>query len=311
MLHFYFNSYCVFNINLTLNLDGGNVMKHIMLLSPTALKNKIYKLNDIPQIKFKEMLNDEESLINRIHCILKNYPDKKLYLDSFQLELVAYYKSYHFYRDNYGIYFNIGNFCRYLLQIYKHFSKKLNIDFITLKNICFEKIFQHEIFHYLVELYLTNNEVISGRKNLYVKYYYDIYKKYFLTDRCLEEALANYFVKKYFIRLGKNRYINILNEIFMLQAPGYSLAALIDDKNEDRVYDALQNQLFYNKNYCLLDPNFSLKRFINQNINSNYDISIIQFIIENQVYVPVYIVNDNMSRRDFYDLFNFILTLIY
>ncbi len=56
----------------------------------------------------------------------------------------------------------------------------------------FFALFQHELFHHKVESLAIRLEIVRGA-NCYLPYERNVYRPTFLTDRCLEEGLANAF----------------------------------------------------------------------------------------------------------------------
>lgn len=251
---------------------------------------KVFDVNDL--ISATKTKNTE----NNIQKILDKYGSKP-FLEAIDLEALAYYQSYHDYGDKYGICFNLLRFAQYVLSTKKtllSFGKKYEYD--EVRKIVLNKVLQHERFHYLVELFITFEEISSGAS---------VYKDYFIeydrtrkTDNCYEEAMANYFAKMHFKYNGYGKYENDLNIMFNMQTYGYRLAAKINESCEKKWFTDLENQIFYNNSNC--------RSVLYKEVKEYYlkrRLGLSEFEIDGMLNIPLYIVdNKNMSSQDFEEL---------
>lgn len=297
----------------------------IQFLKGNKYGNEI-SIRKISQLKYREVYKEENIIVGEIDEVLRKYEDIKLNPERIDLETIAYYSSYHNNGDSYGIYFNLGRFAKYLLENYKFIMKNYNINFKTSRYICFKKVLQHERFHYLTELFITQYEIVCKDYSLYEKYN-EYYKNTFKTDKCYAEALANYFAKLYFINNGLGKYQSILNDMFRRQAPGYRLAAYIDNTNENYYFYEFEKQIFGNlfwDKYSsdLIGLNYYFDLVYNDNNVDYYrfgyiengfcqtikyiskfdDLLLGRLEIDGYLNIPLYIRNDGLNMDDFYYL---------
>ncbi len=268
----------------------------------------VVKINSLAQLKSynnKEYKQD----IGKLKDILGRYVTKQLY-ENIELEKVAYYKSYHDYNFEYGIYFNFKVFTNYIISTESLLNKRANsnLDYKTVRDICFEEVLQHERFHYLTELFITFEELASDNSLIY-KNYMNIYRNTFGTDDCLAETLANYFSKMWFIYKGKKKYVGELNTMFSSQAPGYRVAKDIDETNEIDKFNTFERQL------KLGSPinNYFNASVMFKEISEFYlkgRLPLAQLEINSKINIPIYIVNDGMKTDDFISLIKIVFPKI-
>lgn len=136
-------------------------------------------------------------------------------------------------------------------------------------------VFRHEVFHYQVEKFTTDQE-ISQRRNLYLPYKKTVYCYYYLTEYCLEEALAESAVhKSKFVKdnLGiDSSDINIILETHSNSLPaGYKDYRCGRFNGEENAHQILSSQIIKTTPYS--DVNFTspmtvkTEEFINNGLN--------------------------------------------
>ena len=210
--------------------------------------------------------------INKI--IEKSYEDKrKPKWDSLERKyLLGFYRPYHFYEEDHGIYIKING----LIQFIRDFRNRILLNpqlYGTPDNISCYLIsktftFFHEYYHHKIETLATRFE-ITTRLPHYTKGFHCLYCLTFGTEYCLEEAFANVyayyetidFLTPYLplMRLNKNQLKLILKKEQIEQSPpGYNTAAKIISDNKD---DAKSLEYFFFE--CLLKYSFKLNTGFN------------------------------------------------
>lgn len=294
----------------TLLTYNPNIINKSSINSNNCSNNTI-KVKKLKKMDFNFSNFSDKNYICKIKDIIDKYKPVQLY-ELIEIEAIAYYKSYHNSYNKYGIYFNLMMFANYIISTYNTLSKTNynDLSFKEIRDLCLVEILQHERFHYLTELFITFEELASRRSTLYSDYK-DTYKNTFLTDDCMAEALANYFVKMYFIFNDKKDYIDILNIMFKQQAPGYRVAASIDSDNEMDMFIKFEEQL---ELYSYRGSNPQNKMSVlYKDISEIYLKNILplaQIEINKELNIPIYIVNDDMKANDFYALLDIIFPLL-
>lgn len=278
---------------------------------------ELVKVNSLAQLKsysnnkeYNNNNNEENKQdIEKLRDILGGY-EREILCENIEIESIAYYKSYHDYNLKYGIYFKLKAFTEYIISTENLLNRRghSNLDYKAVRDICFDKVLQHERFHYLTELFITFEELASSNSLIY-KDYRVVYRDTFGTDDCLAEALANYFSKMWFINKGKKKYIGELNTMFSAQAPGYRVAKDIDETNEIDNFFQFEKQLklvsrrnqYYNTcNMFKEVSEFYLKDRL----------PLAQLEINSKINIPIYIINDGMKASDFNKLLKIVFPKI-
>jgi len=131
----------------------------------------LLKVNNLEQLKLAKHYAGVENAHNPILDILQRY-GKNICFEGIDLENIAYYKSYHEHGNRYGIYFDLCGFAGYIVSTLKFLKRKFSLDYISVRNICFNKVLQHERFHYLTELFITFEESASDFPPRYERFNY-------------------------------------------------------------------------------------------------------------------------------------------
>jgi len=151
-------------------------------------------------------------------------------------------------------------------------------------------IFRHELFHYQVEKFATQQEISQGR-NLYLPYHKTVYCHYYLTEHCLEEALAEHTVHK--SRFLQNQVgMNHTDVLKILETHSNSLPAGYRDykclkySNEKKAHQLLAYQI------CRTTPDNKINTINNLfDVNFSFPLSVkdTQFL-DSGLEVPLHIV---------------------
>jgi hypothetical protein len=150
-------------------------------------------------------------------------------------EAFAWYQPHHFYsRSRWGIYFDAEKMDKLaftLAQDLRPLSIKENIYSYASK-LAMNLVYQHELFHAKVEAIITWLE-LSAQNKKFIKYFENVYKKSFLKDCCIEEALANWNSWMFDIRsIGEldayhfQRVKSIVEDFLDSSPPGYDQWAI-------------------------------------------------------------------------------------
>ena len=284
-----------------INQDKHRLVYHHMVEINDISDNKHFRIVKVANINKILQSIPQETAENEIIKILGKYPDKTFIgeTENIDFEKIAYYQSHHFYGVDYGIYINLPKFAKYIINT-KYLLNKYCFD--EVRDIVVEKVLQHERFHYLLELFISSVEIDSNNFDLYIDYSL-LYSKVFATDKCFEEALANYFAKMHFIDNGKANYTDDLNKMFGMQMAGYRLARDIDKYNEAGYFEKLEKQVFELSNYYL---NVGLLDEVRNNYLCERNF-LSGFEFRKKLNIPIFIVDDeNIDNNDFIDLIKFI-----
>lgn len=307
-------------------MPNNNFTEHSRKFFEKFLNNNIkqnyIRIWNVDQLSYNDIKEDIDIYINKIKQILSITETKT---EDINIEAIAYYKSYHENSDFFGIYFNMGKFAEFIVNSYKKFNGETR--FSKVRNICFESILYHEIFHYLVELYITQYEVINEDFSCFDRYSNNFYRiNNSLNKDCLEEGLADYFAKMYLEHNIYKQDSQIITNILTSNLPPYNQFKNINDNNykekflefemqilnnfivdsskfssinnNKRIYN---NDIFINFSFAL----YGLYRTIDNIVNKNQN-PLFNFEFNKQINIPVYIVNDDLSKETFDELVSLI-----
>ena len=155
----------------------------------------------------------------------------------FVFEKCAWYRSYHYGLDKWGIHINESCWIDIAKKFYG--QGQYNLWPEAIKGAFFY-IFLHEFFHYLTDVSASIMEILSQNLDLYVDYSKDVYAKTFGSSYCIEEALAS-------------RYLYGRHDSFRM--------------DKDYLYRILRSQPFsYGEFYRFVGPKFwsGRRRLMNQ-----------------------------------------------
>ena len=107
-------------------------------------------------------------------------------LSESSLEIIAFYRSYHFCSGSWGIFYNVDALRRLALKVM--LDEWLPSD--AALPYALEMVRAHELFHFQFDQTATLWELLL-RKPLYLPYHRGIYRKVWRTKSCFEESLAN------------------------------------------------------------------------------------------------------------------------
>lgn len=121
--------------------------------------------------------------------------------------LCAWYAPIHYFGHDWGIYIKEDCVMRHALQIAKFVDwRSVTLSKHQIKKelllSAFYVFYLHEQFHHKIES-LGFRFLISTNSDRYLKYKSNVYKKFYMSDDCLEEALAN---AESYRRLSERRY---------------------------------------------------------------------------------------------------------
>ena len=227
-------------------------------------------INDNPQLE--GLLGDienctEETWENR-KSIIKQPSDDKEGEETLRLAC-AWYCPIHYYGHGWGIYIRQNCIVSQMYSISPHIPwHKVSLNkWEKLKQLylsSFYVFFLHEQFHHKVESFGLRL-LISKNSKVYQGYKKNVYRKTYLSDNCLEEALANADSYK---RLSEGRYMRKIDpEIRLglreflrfdipLQSPGYRKG--VEYINKNAFADGLkklQSQILETSLKPKMDPN--------------------------------------------------------
>lgn len=189
-----------------------------------------------------------------------DYPEDVEQSDNAIWEICAWYQPIHYFGYDWGIY--IREDC--LLKLAADIARKLRIDPAQLSwhssqllakaiiRSAFAAFFLHEHFHHKVESFGLRMHVALGR-SAYLPYKNSVYRPSYLTDNCLEEAMANADSHR---RLATQPYSRLIGKAvlraarvhleatFLTDPPGYRLAKnYLTQTNFDAGTRKLQGQV--------------------------------------------------------------------
>jgi predicted RNA binding protein YcfA (HicA-like mRNA interferase family) len=147
-------------------------------------------------------------------------------------EAMAWYAPYHFYdEETWGIYFDSAKLDQFAWVIFEglradKYKSKINPMELA-GHMAFGSVYAHEMFHAKVEAILSWLEITSSAAR-FLKYKKNVYDKMFLTEGCLEEALANWssfqWVETYASQNSLenvDKLLNCFKQNLDLSPPGY------------------------------------------------------------------------------------------
>jgi len=182
----------------------------ISIVRPEWYLSESTRILDDIDITWESLNFDRRNdLINDINNV-----DTDSLKDLFERTSSVWYQSYHFNpRSQWGIHIRYDSWLRTAKRFMLHissfpflsgFADSLKFGFIYLYN--------HALFHYLVENAASIIEIVSNKPNLYSCYYKKIYLSHVFSDDCLEEILANQYLIYKFKLFNKN-----LSDILRIQ----------------------------------------------------------------------------------------------
>jgi len=173
--------------------------------------------------------------------------DKILNME-FEKNFISWYQAYHYLpREKWGIHIRYDSW----LNISDYFNKNCSSivgRILDCVKSAFLYLFIHELFHHIVENAASMLEIISGKSNLYTKYYSDIYSQVFNSAKCMEEILSNSYLFVWADKCHIDR--DFLKQELLKQGVGYrEFIQFLDTKflNGNRI---LVSQILYSQ----LDP---------------------------------------------------------
>lgn len=212
------------------------------------------------------------------------------------IDLIAYYKSYHYHRDEYGIYIKLTKFANLISEI-MNFS---NTPFSEARNFALQMILEHERFHFITELFATFGEIFH-QDGLFDYYSRNYYRKTFSTPDCIEETLANYFSVSCHPEWNTTQ-IDFIEQFFRYQPDGYRQALNVSQSNELDYFYKLESQILNrvsNQNSSIIshylmssEPSSIIKNLI-------LALPLSRFTTKGWLNIPIYIEMDTTEPDQF------------
>ncbi len=242
------------------------------------------------------------------------------------LDIYAYYLPIHFYyhpdpdQSAWGIYIKQSDIVKIAaaLMAYAERTHGPAQHITSFLHAAYEILWQHEMLHFKVEAMALHAQTLTG-KALFVPYHYQVYRTTFLTDNCLEEALANasvlnstrirqifsHFLYPEWQKKGgiSNWKDVVINGLFKHQPPGYSNYELHNGPHQPMPAvrgKTREIKLWrYTMNYLtnqLLTGKTSLS---SQEQSPLYAFPVDNYYLRAEQLVPVYLVNDVLPEHQF------------
>jgi hypothetical protein len=199
------------------------------IVTPEWYYSDSYKIFNNQTINYKEI--EKSDRINRIVKEINkpgSIPNTK---GEFELDFYCWYQSYHFLpRTKWGIHITHHGWLNMASKLYGECPSLISKPLESAKS-AFLYLYYHTLFHYIIENAASILEIILNQKDIYKKYFYDIYSQEFNSSKCIEESLANRYLieksdecnisKEYLMKIlsnqanGYKQFINFLdNEFF-------------------------------------------------------------------------------------------------
>ena len=153
---------------------GGKIL-------PIASTSDLAKALNFPlPSKPSEITNEDRDALNKWRSFMQDDGER-----------LAFYRSFHFSKQGWGIYYNQDAIRRITLDIMNFYweLRKTRIDPETAKESAFKILHLHESYHYEFDLYVTGLE-IKYKVPLYLKYFREVYQKKKKSIELYEESLA-------------------------------------------------------------------------------------------------------------------------
>lgn len=224
----------------------------------------------------KNLFDDNLNLDSIIPEIEKN---NFSYIEKCGIDSIAYYRPYHFYEADFGIYIKIKQFINTVIDI----QQRTKLSLKNSKELALKMLLKHELFHYITELFIAFSEFNQNNFNLYYDYH-DIYNSNFRTYKCYEETLANAYIIQSSDNLNAEEF-NYLNDFFGRQPGGYREAENLFNLERDSKYHRLEDQILNNN----INHSQILNLILNHPLASLYN--------NGDFNLPVYLV-DNTNLLD-------------
>jgi len=205
--------------------------------NPVPETENIYLVKKLEELYDSSQVRNFSVQMDELGKIIPSYAEYYNQRFCETIDIIAYYRPYHFNLFKYGIYIDLQQFFLFTVWIMNSLNRSLE----EAKKFALDIILTHERFHYIVELYASNFELETGSAGVYEEYKL-LYSKFWSTENCWEETLANYFVKMCHPFWDRAK-MEFLAYFFERQLNGYRQANLITAQNIGLYFDWLERQI--------------------------------------------------------------------
>jgi hypothetical protein len=196
------------------------------IVTPEWYYSDSLKIFSNQTINYKEI--EKSDVINRIVKEINDLDSISNIKGEFELDFSCWYQSYHFLpRIKWGIHITHRGWLNMASKLYGECPSLISKPLESATS-AFLYLYYHSLFHYIIENAASILEIISNQKDIYKKYFYDIYSQEFNSAKCIEESLANRYLieKSDLCNLNKEYLIKILSN----QGEGYKQFKTFLDK---------------------------------------------------------------------------------
>jgi hypothetical protein len=188
------------------------------LITPEWYYSDCFRVLDNIEISWKNL--GESDLIRTLSDVLERAIIREgLAGIEFERSFCSWYQSYHYLpREKWGIHMRYDSLVRIASLFYHHCPSTVNRKLDSAKS-AFLYLFIHEVFHHIIENATSILEIVSGKSNLYVRYYTDVYSQVFNSSDCIEETLSNVYLFQWADKCRIDR--DFLKQELLKQGPGY------------------------------------------------------------------------------------------
>jgi hypothetical protein len=223
------------------------------IVTPEWYYSDSLKIFSNQTINYKEI--EKSDVINRIVKEINDLDSISNTKGEFELDFSCWYQSYHFLpRTKWGIHITHRGWLNMASKLYGECPSLISKSLESATS-AFLYLYYHSLFHYIIENAASILEIISNQKDIYKKYFYDIYSQEFNSAKCIEESLANRYLieKSDLCNLNKEYLIKILSN----QGEGYKQFKTFLDKEFIKGNRILINRI---KNFNPVN-NYNIKIF--------------------------------------------------
>ena len=267
-------------------IDSYKFFKSIPKEEMTSHIKKTNKIKYIKILSLEELKEINEKCLKENYELITKFRKKNIASfkneRSFHLDIVGYYKSYHLYEKDYGIYINISKF----LKLYLDILDKCFFTYEKVKEFAMTMVLEHCRFHYLIEVLSSMYEIETGVRSY--NRVYSFYKRNYATSKCIEEILANYFVN--ITTNLTDIEIKYMNNFIGNQIEGYKEALSINKNNEIEKFKLLEQLVGYKE--------MKYSKILSQIMY----LPLASYSIHDKLNIPIYIVDDSNDIDEFHIL---------
>jgi hypothetical protein len=187
------------------------------IVTPEWYYSDSYKIFSNQTINWEEI--EKSDLTKKLVKRIINVDIMSKITGEFEVDFFCWYQSYHFLpRTNWGIHITQKAWLNMASKLYTECPSLMSKPLESVK-AAFLYLYYHSLYHYLIENAVSILEIILNQKDVYIKYFSNVYSQEFNSAKCIEESLANRYLLKRWSEHSLNK--EFLIQILSNQGEGY------------------------------------------------------------------------------------------